>query len=133
MAIEKKNSLKETPIANKQEAISNIVYVYTNLCNGQRFKIKDKDIEIKGYTVDRLRLPNGAFIPGGQYEVTLVNKSDWDEVMRIYGKMEIFQSGLVFSAPSREIGDAMAKEREALRHGKEPLDPSKHLLTQEAA
>lgn len=118
---------KKEVITSKVEPTSDVVYVYANLPDGQTFLLGRKEVSIKGYTIDKLRLPGGYFIPGGKYEVNVVNKSDWDEVMRLYGKMKIFTSGLVFYAPSREIGDAMAKERESLRHGLEPLDPSTDL------
>lgn len=122
---------KEVPVVQANPT-SNVVYVYANLPDGQTFLLGHKEVSIKGYTIDKLRLPGGYFHAGGKYEVNVVAKSDWDEVMKVYGSMQIFKSGLVFSAPSREIGDAMAKEREALRHGLEPLDPSTDLKSKAA-
>lgn len=131
MAKIEEKKVKDTPVI-QADPTSDIVYVYANLPDGQTFLLGHKEVCIKGYTIDKLRLPGGYFIPGGKYEVNVVPKSDWDEVMKVYGSMQIFKSGLVFSAPSREIGDAMAKERESLRHGLEPLDPSTDLKSKAA-
>lgn len=104
----------------------NVVYVFANLPNGQSFNLGKKTVTINGLTVDRLRTPDGSFA-GGKYGVTVVAADDWFEVMRRYGKMRMFQSGLVFDAPTLERGEAMARERGGLRHGWEPADPEKAL------
>lgn len=105
----------------------NVVYVFANLPNGQKFSIgRGKIVTIDGFTVDGLRNSGGGFA-GGKYAVTMVPADDWREIMRVYGNMRMFKSGLVFAADSIREGEAMARERGGLRHGWEPADPEKAL------
>lgn len=101
------------------------VYVYANLPHGQSFGLSGKTVTLAGYPISHLLGPDGAFAPGGKYGVTEVDAEDWEEIKRLFGRMKIFASGLVFAAPSREAGDRMAAERGQLRHGLEPVDPDK--------
>ena len=101
------------------------VYVFANLQNGQCFQLLDgSTVVIEGMPVSRLKGLDGQSFTGGKYGVTPVPAAQWDAVMQTYGTMKIFQSGLVFAAPSLERGKAMARERGGLRHGYEPVDPT---------
>lgn len=102
-----------------------VVYVFANLQNGQRFRLPNGDeVRLEGFPVSGLKDSRGNAFAGGKYGVTEVSRDAWVEVTRIYGKMQMFQSGLVFAADSLENGKAMARERGGLRHGYEPVDPA---------
>ena len=105
------------------------VFVFANLPHGQTFGLPGRQVTVAGWPVSALRGPGGEALPGGRYGVTEIDAGDWAEIRRIYGAMRIFQSGLVFAAPSREAGQAMAAERAELRHGLEPVDPEKTLTS----
>lgn len=108
-----------------QGAGNNVVYVFANLQSGQSFKLPDgSTVTISGVPVSRLKGVDGQSFAGGKYGVTKVPAEQWAQVVKIYGKMKIFQNGLVFDAPTMERGKAMARERGGLRHGYEPVDPN---------
>lgn len=109
---------------------SGSVYVFANLQNGQSFKLPASTdnpdgitVTIQGMPVSKLKGLDGQSFTGGKYGVTTIPAGQWNEVIRIYGKMKMFTNGLVFAAPSLERGKAMARERSGLRHGYEPVDP----------
>lgn len=109
---------------NEKEGGDNDVYVFANLDSGQEFKLSDgSTVRIEGVPVSSLKKPGGGFFPGGKYAVTLVNADKWAEVEKTYGSMRMFQTKLVFSAPTLEKGRAMARELGGLRHGFEQVDP----------
>ena len=103
----------------------NIVYVFANLPNAQSFKLGSGDtVTIQGMSVSNLKKPGGGFFTGGKYGVTPVDRNAWAEVVKVYGKMKMFQNKLVFAADTIEEGKARARELGGLRHGYEPVDPN---------
>ncbi len=107
------------------QAAAGQVYVFANLESGQSFVLPSGEVvTIQGMSVSSLRRPEGGFYPGGKYGITPVDAAKWAEVVRVYGKMKMFESGLVFAAETIERGQAMARERGGLRHGFEPIDPT---------
>lgn len=122
-ALDKDNA--DTQNVAETVAGSEVVYVFANLQSGQSFKLSDgSTVTIAGVPVSRLKGVDGQSFAGGKYGVTKVPAEQWNEVMKIYGKMKIFVNGLVFAASSLERGKAMARERGGLRHGYEPVDPT---------
>lgn len=107
----------------KDTTTQNTVFVYANLPNGQSFHLPGRVVTLKGFPVSRLLDVDGNQMPAGQYGVTELPADDWNAVQKIYGQMTLLKSDLIFVAPSREEGDAMAAERQGLRHGLEPVDP----------
>ena len=100
------------------------VFVFANLPSAQSFRLPGGGhLTVAGMPVSRLKGLDGRNLAGGRYGVTEVPAAVWAEVKKTYGAMRIFQSGLVFDAPTLERGKAMARERGGLRHGCEPVDP----------
>ena len=100
------------------------VFVFANLPSAQSFRLPDGEhLTVAGMPVSRLKGLDGRNLAGGRYGVTEVPADAWAEVKKTYGAMRIFQSGLVFDAPTLERGKAMARERGGLRHGCEQVDP----------
>lgn len=111
-------------MAAKKSTSQNTVFVYANLPHGQSFRLPgDTTVTLKGYPVSKLRDENGHALPTGKYGITEVPADQWAAVTKVYGELTVMQSGLIFVAPTREAGDAMAAERQGLRHGLEPADP----------
>jgi len=120
-ALDKDNAI--APGAASAEG-GDVVYVFANLPSGQNFKLPDGQVvTIDGMPVSNLLGVDGKPFFGGKYGVTVVDAGKWAVVKKIYGKMRMFQSGLVFDAPTEKAGLAMARERGGLRHGYEPIDP----------
>lgn len=120
-ALEKDNA----DMAAIPEISGDVAYVFANLQTGQKFTLPDGTVvTIDGMSVSNLKKPGGGFFAGGKYGVTPIPADQWKEIVRIYGKMKIFQNGLVFAAETMERGKAMARERGGLRHGFEPVDPN---------
>lgn len=108
----------------KKITTQNTVFVYANLPHGQRFRLSGgREVTLSGYPVSKLLDESGKALPAGHYGITEVPAEDWQQVERLYGKLTVMQSGVIFAAESREQGDAMAAERCGLRHGVEPIDP----------
>lgn len=106
------------------------IYVFANLPYAQSFSLPDgRKIKIEGVPVSDLKNADGTPIAGGKYGITAIDASEWNHIKKIYGNMRMFESGLVFDAPSVERGQAMAKERSALRHSLEPADPARAKTT----
>ncbi len=102
----------------------NTVFVFVNLPHGQIFDLpQGRHVALAGWPVSQLLGPHGEHLPGGRYGLTEVPVDHWNEVLRLYGEMAVLKSGLIFAAPSRKEGEAMARERGGLRHGLEPVDP----------
>jgi hypothetical protein len=70
-------------------------------------------------------------LPVGAYGLTVLPAGDWQYIQDHYGKMEIFQSGLIFAQSGSAGAEAQARERAELRHGREPADAA-GMATQEA-
>lgn len=103
---------------------NNNVYVFANLQNKQSFRLGSKIVTIDGMPVSKLVTPGGGFFAGGKYGVTSVPADDWKEVLRLYGRMRMFQTGIVFAAKSIEEGKAITKDYIDVRHGFEQIDPN---------
>ncbi len=104
------------------------LFVFANLPHGQSFNLSGgREITLAGHPVSQLLGPNGEALPGGEYGVSEISASDWSEILRLYGDLAVLKSGLIFTATSRKEGQAMARERKALRHGLEPVNPESTL------
>lgn len=102
----------------------NTVFVFANLPHGQAFDLpQGRQVILEGWPVSELLGPHGERLPGGEFGVTEVPADHWEEVLRLYGEMTVLKSGLIFAASSPQEGQAMARERNGLRHGLEPVDP----------
>jgi hypothetical protein len=107
----------ETPASN------NDVFVFAAITPGQAFMVRGKRVVIGKASVE-------GYAGVSKFSCTRVDKGDWDEILRLYGKMKMFSSGHVFSAPTYEDGSYMARERSRLRHGLEPVDVKKTVTEQ---
>lgn len=111
---------KETGASGGRDSL----FIFANLPHGQSFSLPNgREVTLAGHPVSLLLGANGEALPGGEFGVTQVPAADWREVLRLYGDLAVLKSGLIFSAPSRKEGQAMARERKALRHGLEPVNP----------
>lgn len=61
-------------------------------------------------------------LPVGEFGMTWVSATDWDELNKMYGKTERFKNGLIFKATDRASADDEAEDLSEKRHGLEPID-----------
>jgi hypothetical protein len=100
--------------------------VFIALCHptGIKFSLPGgKTVLIKG-NAHHLRGREKGILPVGGFGLTSVDKADWEEIKRVYGRMEIFKSGLIFAQDSRAKATDESGEKAELRHGREPVDPA---------
>jgi hypothetical protein len=98
--------------------------VALNHPNGIKFTLKDgRQVLING-NATHLRGREMGVLPVGRYGLTQVKVSDWEEIQRIYGQMDIFKKGLIFSRPRKAETEDQAEEMKETRHGREPVDPA---------
>lgn len=82
----------------------------------------NRSLEIAGNAVYLANAQGGA-LPVGGYGVTVVDKSTWDEAMRLYGKAFApwFRSGRLKVEQSENAGVATAFERAEEKTGDDPI------------
>lgn len=81
-------------------------------------------IYIKGGS-SKLRGVKTGVIPIGTYGYTTISRDDWNLIVRHYGNTESFKNGLIFACNTEAEAKKEAKGRRELRHGLEPIDPTK--------
>lgn len=110
---------KKTVVENE-----NTVCVALNRPLGIVFKVNGKEIEINGNAVS-LKGKDLGVLPVGAYGLTTIDKKDWEAIQKEYGKMKIFQAGLIFATGKSYDSQVEAENREDLRNGLEPVDTKK--------
>lgn len=101
------------------------VVVALNRASGIVFTLPDgRRVTING-NAHHLRGKEKGILPVGAFGLTTIARADWEAIKKIYGKMKLFESGLIFAAERKADAVDMAEERAELRHGLEPIDPEK--------
>lgn len=116
-----KQSVKQNRSAVKA---SSKVEVRLNLAHSINFDVNGRKIKINGQNEKLRGEKEGILIVGG-YGKTILDQQDWDELVRLYGRMAIFKNGLIFAMGDSASADDRAKELKELRHGLEPVDTRK--------
>lgn len=100
------------------------VVVCLNLAHSLVFDVGDKKIKINGSN-ENLRGANEGILSIGKFGESIIDRQDWEEIVRQYGNMTIFRSGLIFAQNDTASARAKAKELKDTRHGLEPVDPKR--------
>lgn len=100
------------------------VVVCLNLAHSLVFDVGDKKIKINGSN-ENLRGANEGILSIGKFGESIIDRQDWEEIVRQYGNMTIFKSGLIFAQSDTASARAKAKELKDTRHGLEPVDPKR--------
>lgn len=102
------------------------VVVALNRASGIAFSMPDgRRVTVNGNAA-HLRGKEKGVLPIGGYGLTTIDRSDWEYIRKTYGpSMKLFASGLIFAAERTADAVDMADERAELRHGLEPVDPTK--------
>lgn len=123
-----KNTAGSIPNASQSRgSASPVVVVYCNLPQGLSFAMPDgRRVTFAGYPVSRLVGPDGNALPAGKYGKTRnVAREDWDWIYGSYRDAPYLdpQNPLLFAANSESEGDAIARDLNSTRHGREQIDP----------
>lgn len=100
------------------------VVVCLNLAHSLVFDVGNKKIKINGSN-ENLRGANEGILSIGKFGESIIDRQDWEEIVRQYGNMTIFKSGLIFAQNDTASARAKAKELKDTRHGLEPVDPKR--------
>lgn len=100
------------------------VVVCLNLAHSLVFDVGNKKIKINGSN-ENLRGANEGILSIGKFGESIIDRQDWEEIVRQYGNMTIFKNGLIFAQNDSASARAKAKELKDTRHGLEPVDPKK--------
>lgn len=101
------------------------VVVALNRAIGIQFAMPDgRKVLINGNAA-HLRGKEKGVLPVGGFGLTTIAADDWAYIKKTYGRMEIFENGLIFAAERKADAAAEAAEKANLRHGLEPVDPEK--------
>lgn len=119
MATRKKTAAE--PVVTKS---SSKVVVCLNLAHSLIFELGERKIKING-TNENLRGKSEGVLAVGKYGHTIIDSQDWDAIKEKYSSMAIFKNNLIFSANDTASANAKEKELKDMRHGLEPVDPSK--------
>ena len=100
------------------------VVVCLNLAHSLVFDVGDKKIKINGSN-ENLRGANEGILSIGKFGESIIDRQDWEEIVRQYGNMTIFKRSLIFAQNDTASARAKAKELKDTRHGLEPVDPKR--------
>lgn len=100
------------------------VVVCLNLAHSLVFDVGDKKIKINGSN-ENLRGANEGILSIGKFGESIIDRQDWEEIVRQYGNMTIFKNGLIFAQNDTASARAKEKELKDTRHGLEPVDPKR--------
>lgn len=76
--------------------------------NGAAHDLKGKDMGV---------------LPRGEFGLTWVKKTEWEDIQNLYGKTSKFVNGLIFAAEDRGSALDEAEDRAETRHGLEAVEP----------
>lgn len=124
MARNPKTGAKSATATSTAKPVSDKVVVCLNLAHSVVFEIDGRKIRINGQN-ENLRGEQEGILAVGKFGQSIIDRQDWEEIRRQYGRMSIFKMGLIFAQKDTASANAEAREKKELRHGLEPVDPEK--------
>jgi hypothetical protein len=101
------------------------VCVAVNLPRGISYMLGKRMVTLAGSGSALVDTAGGRLIPPpGTYGLTMVDKADWEEIVKRYGESVPFKAGLIFSAGGEAATGREALGRSGVRHGYEPSEES---------
>lgn len=113
---------KATSTTTKPVKTTGKVVVCLNSAHSIVFEIDGRKIKINGSN-EHLRKQKEGILAVGKFGESLIDRQDWEQIRKVYGNMAIFKNGLIYAQESHASARDVAKEREKLRNGLEPVDP----------
>lgn len=124
---EKATASLEEATANQKKESKGKVTVACGIPMGLKLELSTGTLVLKGvpksHVVNAL---DGGFLPAGNYGLTTVTQSQWDEILAKFGKFDFILNGVVFAKDSYEETVEKAVElSETKKTGFEQTDPKK--------
>jgi hypothetical protein len=110
-------------MAGKNSAGNKVVVAF-NHPHGVKFTVPGGRAVVVNGNATHLRGKEKGVLPAGAFGLTLVDADDWEYIAKVYGRMQIFKSGLIFAQDSRARAEDEAEEKRESRHGREAVDPA---------
>ena len=97
------------------------VVVCLNRPVGIKYKLRDgREIVIPGNSAHLRGKEMGELNIGGGFSLTVVKRTDWEEIEATYKDTALFKQGRIFAAANHTEALAQAKDKKSTRHGLEP-------------
>lgn len=122
---QKKDETAQTTSSTAPITSKPVVTVALNRATGIRFPLPDGRTVLINGNAAHLRGREKGVLPVGGFGLTTIAADDWAYIKKTYGRMEIFENGLIFAAERKADAADEAAEKANLRHGLEPADPEK--------
>lgn len=120
---EMKGGAVKAPAKAPKAGNGDMVCVMLNRPQGIKFIINGGKtvVEINGNAANLKGKPKG-ILPIGGYGMTLVPRSEWEQVKKLYGRLPYFRNNLILEAEDKASANDMAEDYAETRHGMEPVD-----------
>lgn len=118
-------------VATTAKTSGTVTVLFRNRC-GQKFNLSNGHVvELEGNAV-YLAGADGAPLPAGGYSVNIVDRDDWEQVKKEYGKAYApwFQTGKIVEESNEKDGIDMAQDNADDDAGLNPFDPKNEGQTQ---
>lgn len=118
---------EEKTVALKKKVTSDTVTVGCGIPMGLRLNLGDGVLELKGIPMSHIvsAEKGNAYLPAGKYGLTVIKKSQWEEILAKYGKCDFIVNGVVFAESNVESAQAKGTELKEKKMGFEQADPKK--------
>lgn len=123
----KREKARKPKVEKKAEPVesSDTVCVALNRPLGLVFTLPDgREVEIKG-NGETLRGQEMGILKPGSFGLTIIKADDWEQILKHYGHLKIFQNGFCFATRKKVDTQEEAENRDDLRNGLEPVDVEK--------
>ncbi len=108
---------------NKNNTLQNTCFVFYNSVHPIKFSLaNNREITILGSPLSEIYNPSGSKFIQGKFGISEILKSEWDEIVNLYGSMEIFQTKRIFASPTKDYGISQAKEQANQKNSAEQID-----------
>ena len=124
-------STKAAPQGGQTESpkASNDVFVCSHLHKAVLFEMPDgRQVRLSGIN-DHLKGKAKGIIDTGGGIYTKIAATDWGFIAKTFADWPALKNGLIYAAQNPRTAKAMIREREELRDGFEPIDPTKTRTT----
>lgn len=108
------------------EKADGFVMVCLKRPTGIKYALKNGNvIEINGYGIELRGKDMGVLDPEA-YGLTMIRKSEWEEIKGVYGKNNrLFEKKIIFSKDDLSSAVDEAKDNAEIRGGLEPIEPNR--------
>ena len=130
-----KNEEKAEAVKGKA-AGTDMVTVACGIPMGLKLNLPSGDVTLAGMPMSHIvsAIKGVGYLPAGKFGLTVLKRSQWEEILAKYGKYDFILNGTIFAKESHDAVVAEAKEKSGENLDKnlgfDQVDPKKSLQTQ---